>query len=179
MSIMSGHSHWSGIKHKKAIEDAKKGKAFTRVARQIILAVQKGSSGDPDMNPALRLQLDAARAVNMPNENVKRAIDKGLGKGGGGRMEEIAYEGYGPNGVGIIVEVTTDNRNRTGGEIRNILEKHGGSISAPGSVSYLKNIQPTPMISLSEENSSSVQSLLDDLDNHDDVMEVWSNLDVV
>lgn len=176
---MSGHSHWSGIKHKKAIEDAKKGKAFTRVARQIILAVQKGNSGDPDMNPSLRLALDAARGVNMPNENVKRAIDKGLGKGGEGRMEEIAYEGYGPMGVGIIVEVTTDNRNRTGSEIRNIFEKRGGSISAPGSVSYLKSIQPTPMISLSEGAAGEVESLLEDLDDHDDVMDVWSNLEVI
>lgn len=177
MSNMSGHSHWSGIKHKKAIEDAKKGKAFTRVARQIILAVQKGNSGDSEMNPTLRLALDKAREVNMPNENIKRAIDKGLGKGGGARLEEISYEGYGPFGVGIIVTVTTDNRNRTGAEIRTLFERSGGSIAAPGSVSYLQKIQPIPMISLEGDDMLKVEKLLDELDEHDDVMDVWSNLE--
>lgn len=179
MSNMSGHSHWATTKHKKAVVDAKKGKAFTRVARQIILAVQKGSSGDPNMNPVLRLAIDKAREVNMPNDNVKRAIDKGLGKGGEGRLEEITYEGYGPFGVGIIVATTTDNRNRTGSEIRNMFEKQGGSIGAPGSVAYLQKIDPTPKITLSGSDAERVQSLLDELDEHDDVMEVWSNLEVV
>ena len=174
---MSGHSHWAGIKHKKAIEDAKKGKAFTRVARQIIMAVQKGNSGDPEMNPSLRLALDKAREVNMPNENVKRAVDKGLGKGGEGRMVEIAYEGYGPSGVGIIVSVATDNHNRTGSEIRSIFGRYGGSISAPGSVSYLRKIQPVPKVLLSGAEDGEVKSLLEELDSHDDVMEVWSNLE--
>lgn len=175
---MSGHSHWSGIKHKKAIEDAKKGKAFTRVAKQIILAVQRGASGDPGMNPTLRLALEKAREVNMPNDNVKRAIDKGLGRGGEGRMEEITYEGYGPFGVGIIVQTVTDNRNRTGSEVRQIFERNGGSIGTPGSVSYLKQIDPTPLISLEESDTGKVQRLLDELDENDDVMEVWSNLQV-
>ncbi len=176
MSNMSGHSHWAGIKHKKAIEDAKKGKAFTRVARLIVLAVQKGGSGDVSTNPILRLALEKAREVNMPNDNVKRAIDKGLGRGGEKQMEEISYEGYGPFGVGIIVDVATDNRNRTGSEIRNIFERHEGSIAAPGSVSYLKKIDPVPEVSLQGGDRGKVEALLEELDDHEDVMEVWSNL---
>src|SRR5687767_5635453 len=120
---MSGHSKWSTIKHKKAITDAKKGKVFTKLARQITVVVQQTGNGDPLTNPSLRLWVDKARQANMPNENVKRAIDKGLGKSGGARLEEVVYEGYGPFGVGIIISCVTDNRNRTGSEIRNLMEK--------------------------------------------------------
>lgn len=176
MSNMSGHSHWSGIKHKKAIEDAKKGKAFTRVGRLIVMAVQRGASGDPEMNPSLRLALEKAREVNMPNDNIKRAIEKGLGKGGANQMEEITYEGYGAFGVGFIVETTTDNRNRTAAEIRKIFEHHNGSISTPGSVAYLQKIQPVPTIALNEEDALKVKNLAEELDDHDDVMNVWHNL---
>ena len=174
---MSGHSKWSTIKHKKAAEDAKRGKAFTRVSRLIVMAVQKGGSGDPALNPVLRMAIEKAREANMPNDNVRRAIDRGLGKSGEGKMEELSYEGYAPYGVGLIIETVTDNRNRTGGEVKNILEKAGGSIGGPGSVAYLKNITPVPLISLAEEQREKVEKVVDDLLELDDVMDVWSNME--
>lgn len=174
---MSGHSKWSTIKHKKALTDAKKGQVFTKIAKQITVAVQQGGSGDPVMNASLRLLVDKARQANMPNDNVRRAIDRGLGKGGEGRLEEIVYEGYGPFGVGIIVSCVTDNRNRTGSEVRNTMEKSGGSIGGPGSVSYLRNIVPMPMISLEEKDKERVLNLIEQLEENDDVVEVWSNLE--
>lgn len=177
ISSMSGHSKWATIKHKKALTDAKKGAAFTKIANQIVIAVRNGKSGDPDMNPSLRLILDKARQVNMPNDNVKRAIDRGLGKDGGAIVEEVNYEGYGPFGVGIIVKTVTDNHNRTGSEIRNIFEKNGGSIAGPGSVSYLLNITPTPTVTLTGADLEHVENMLELLEDHDDVVEVWSNLD--
>jgi len=173
---MSGHSKWSTIKHKKAVVDAKRGKVFTKIARMITIAVKDGGSGDPGSNPALRLAVDKAREANMPNDNIKRAIDRGLGKGSEGKMEEITYEGYASGGIGVIVKVLTDNRNRTAAEIKNMFEKNGGSLGSPGSVSYLKNISPTPMITLEGSDGQMVERLLDDLDSHDDVVEVWSNL---
>lgn len=174
---MSGHSKWATIKHKKALTDAKKGAAFTKIANQIVIAVRNGKSGDPNMNPSLRLILDKARQVNMPNDNVKRAIDRGLGKDGSANMEEVNYEGYGPFGVGIIVKTVTDNHNRTGAEIRNIFEKNGGSIGGPGSVSYLQRLQPTPMVTLTGADLERVENMLETLDDHDDVVDIWSNLE--
>lgn len=173
---MSGHSKWSTIRHKKALEDSKKGAAFTKVAKKIQIAVKGGGSGDPEMNPALRTVLDEARAVNMPAENIKRAIDKALGVGGGSQIEEIIYEGYGPGGVGLMITTATDNRNRTGGEIKNILEKGGGSLGGPGSVSYLKTIQPTPEIELVDKDLDKCLDLIEALEDHEDVIDVWSNL---
>lgn len=173
---MSGHSKWSTIKHKKAAEDAKKGKAFTRVARQIVIAVQKGASGDPNINPILRMAIEKAREVNMPSDNVRRAINRGLGQGGEGRMEEITYEGYAPFGVGLIIETVTDNRNRTAAEVKNILERSGGSVGGPGSVAYLKNIEPLPTIRLDEPSKERVNRVIEELEELDDVMGVWSNL---
>lgn len=126
---MSGHSKWSTIKHKKAAQDAKRGKAFSQVARLIRVAVKEGGSGDPEMNPGLRVALDKARAVNMPRENIDRAIDKGLGKSRSGAViEEVVYEGYAAGGVGVMAWAVTDNRNRTGSEVRNAFEKAGGSL---------------------------------------------------
>lgn len=173
---MSGHSKWSTIKHKKAITDAKKGKAFTKIARLITIAVKNGGSGDPSMNPALRVAMDKAREANMPKDNVTRAIDKGLGKGGSGVIDEIVYEGYGPFGVGIIVKAVTDNRNRTAAEVKNMLEKSGGSLGGPGSVSYMKNLSPLPTIQLEGADQERVLKLLESLDENDDVVEIWSNL---
>ena len=173
---MSGHSKWSTIKHKKAVVDAKRGKTFTKVARMITIAVKKGNSGDPATNPTLRLAIDKAREANMPNENIRRAIDRGLGKGSEGKMEEIVYEGYATGGVGVIVSVLTDNRNRTAAEIKNIFDKNGGSLGAPGSVAYLKNIEPTPKIALEGRDKDAVERLIETLDEHDDVVEVWNNL---
>lgn len=172
---MSGHSKWSTIKHKKAAADAKRGKIFTKLAGQIALAAKSGG-GDPEANPALRLLVDKARSVNMPSDNVRRAIDRGLGKGGASAMEEVVYEGYGLGGVGVMVSTLTDNRNRTGSEVRQIFERFGGSISGPGSVAYMKNIQPIPTVSLAGEEDGKVRAMLETLEDLDDVLEVWSNL---
>jgi YebC/PmpR family DNA-binding regulatory protein len=133
---MSGHSRWAGIKHKKAIIDAKKGKVFTRVAREITVAARTGG-GKPDSNPRLRKAIEDAKAVNMPQENVKRAIQKGTGEIPGVIIEEVTYEGYGPSGVAVIIEGTTDNKNRTTSEIRKMLADAGGSLGESGSVSWM------------------------------------------
>ena len=132
---MSGHSKWATIKHAKAKTDAARGKVFTKIIREMTTAAKIGG-GDPNGNPRLRLAIDKAKAANMPNDNIKRAIEKGIG-GGDAVMEELNYEGYGPGGVAIMIEVMTDNRNRAASEVRSILEKHGGNLGASGSVSYL------------------------------------------
>lgn len=144
---MSGHSKWSTIKHKKAAQDAKKGKAFAIISKQIRIAVKEGKSGDPAQNPALRLALDKARQANMPKENVNRAIEKGLGRtAGGATIEEIVYEAYGPGGIGIRVDVVTDNRNRSGAEVKTLIERAGGSMGGPGSTAYLFGLQPDGLL---------------------------------
>lgn len=175
---MSGHSKWSTIKHKKAIEDAKKGVSFTKIAKKIQIAAKKGGSGDSDKNPYLRTILEEARAVNMPSENVRRAIEKALGGPEGPAIEEIIYEGYGPGGIGFLITSATDNRNRTGGEIKSLFDKSGGSLGSPGSVSYLKSIEPVPLIRLSGDDRNRCLHLIEDFENHDDVLDVWTNLDL-
>ncbi len=132
---MSGHSKWSTIKRKKAANDAKRSKIWTKVIKEITVAVRMGGP-DPDGNPRLRLALDKARAANCPKDSMKRAIDKGVG-GGGADDEEVNYEGYGPAGVAVVVECMTDNRNRTVGELRHSFEKHGGQLGTTGSVSWM------------------------------------------
>src|ERR1700737_2420545 len=127
---MSGHSKWAGIKHKKAITDAKKGAAFTKVAREITVAAKEGG-GDPAGNFRLRLAMQKARDVNMPADNIDRAIKRGTGEGGGAQYDELRYEGYGPGGVAILVDVLTDNRNRTASDIRNIFQRFGGNVAEP------------------------------------------------
>jgi YebC/PmpR family DNA-binding regulatory protein len=134
---MAGHSKWAGIKHKKAIVDARRGKLFTKLARAITVAAKEGG-GDPDGNPALALAIQKARDASMPKDNIERAIAKGTGEGGDAdALEAVMYEGYGPGGVAILVEATTDNRNRTGSEVRHLFSKHGGNLGEPGSVAYL------------------------------------------
>lgn len=135
---MSGHSKWATTKHKKAIIDAKRSKVFTKVAKLITIAARDGKSGDPVMNPSLRLAIDNAKAVSMPKDNIERAIKRGIGSGDGGVMiEEVTYEAYGPAGVAILIECLTDNKNRALGEIKTVLNKLGGSLASAGSVSYL------------------------------------------
>jgi YebC/PmpR family DNA-binding regulatory protein len=133
---MSGHSHWATIKHKKGAIDAKRGKLFSKLSRAIIIAARHGG-GDPDMNLKLRYAIDKAREVSMPKDNIDRAIKRGTGETEGMSFEEITYEGYGPGGVAILVEVLTDNRNRTNGEIRKIFERAGGKMGSAGCVGYL------------------------------------------
>lgn len=133
---MSGHSKWSTIKHKKAANDAVKSGVFTKIAGAITVAAKKGGSGDPDKNFSLRLAMDKARAVNMPKEKIEKAIEKGVGAGDGNELVELVIEGYGPEGVAIIITALTDSRNRTVSELKNLLEKHGGRMGEPGSVMY-------------------------------------------
>jgi YebC/PmpR family DNA-binding regulatory protein len=137
MTHMSGHSKWSSIKHKKGAADAKRGKLFSKLARAIIVAARDGG-GDPDNNPTLATAIQKAREASMPKENIQRAIDRGTGAGAdGAAIESIAYEGYGPGGVAILVEALTDNRNRASAEIRFAFSSHNGSLGEPGSVAYL------------------------------------------
>ena len=133
---MSGHSRWAGIKHKKGIADAKRGKLFTKIAREITIAARL-SGGHPDANPRLRKAMDDAREANMPGDNVKKAIQRGTGEIPGVNYEELVYEGYGPSGVALIVELTTDNKNRTAGEIRRTFSQHGGNLGETGSVGWM------------------------------------------
>jgi YebC/PmpR family DNA-binding regulatory protein len=133
---MSGHSKWAGIKHKKAKVDAQRGRVFTKIIREITVAARVGG-GDPGGNPRLRTAIQAARAVNMPAENIERAVKKGTGELEGVSYEEISYEGYGPGGVAVLVEVMTDNKNRTVGEIRKLFSKNGGSLGEVGCVGFL------------------------------------------
>jgi len=133
---MSGHSKWASIKHKKAATDVKRGKIFSKLAKEITISA-KGGGGDLDANARLRLAVNKAKSVNMPADNIDRAIKKGTGELPGVSYEEISYEGYGPKGVAFIVEALTDNKNRTAAEIRNIFSKKGGNMAGPGSVSWM------------------------------------------
>lgn len=178
---MSGHSKWSTIKHKKAATDAKKGKAFSEVSKMITIAVREGASGDANTNPRLRLALEKAREVNMPKDNVKRAIEKGLGKGSGASYEEVVYEGFGPGGVGMLILVSTDNRNRTSAEVKSKLDKSGGSLGGPGAVSYMferkgKDYEVKIPMPVDEKVKGKVEELVEELENLEDVVKVFSNI---
>jgi YebC/PmpR family DNA-binding regulatory protein len=133
---MAGHSHWAGIKHKKALIDNKRGKVWSKLSKAIIVAAKMGG-GDPGMNIRLRQAILDARAVSMPKDNIERAVKKGTGELDGGNVEEILYEGYGPGGVAVLCEALTDNRNRTAPEMRNLFEKFGGKLGATNCVAYL------------------------------------------
>ncbi|MCS7201891.1 MAG: YebC/PmpR family DNA-binding transcriptional regulator [Dictyoglomus sp.] len=133
---MSGHSKWANIKHRKAAADAKKGKLFSNLSKEIIIAVKQGG-GNPETNPRLRAAIERAKEANMPKENIERAIKRGTGEIPGATYEEVVYEGYGPGGVAIMVEVVTDNKNRTASEIRRIFTKHGGNLGEAGCVSWI------------------------------------------
>ena len=240
---MSGHSKWSTIKHKKGAADAKRGKVFTRIIKEMTIAARLGG-GDPDGNPRLRAAVAEAKANNMPKDNIERAIKRGTGELEGATYEEITYEGYGPGGVAIMVDALTDNTNRTTPEIRHIFEKNGGNLGTPGSVRFQfekkgyfaieKNVVaedklmeialeagaddlqtddpdayevyaspdnfeavrealekskiatieaklgqiPSTYVALDESKSKSMMRLLEMLDDHDDVQNVWSNFDI-
>jgi YebC/PmpR family DNA-binding regulatory protein len=239
---MSGHSHWAGIKHRKGAADAKRGKVFSKLAKQITIAARHGG-GDPGMNLALRYAIDKAKASNMPKDNIERAVKKGTGEIEGAALEEVRYEGYAPAGVAVILQVVTDNRNRTGAEIRKIFEKGGGNLGTVNCVSFLfenkglltvktdaieedtlmeialdsgaenfekagdlyeitttpanfdtvkaalaaKNIPtetseiaclPVTKVALDEHDARKVLNLLDQLEEHDDVQNIYSNYDI-
>jgi YebC/PmpR family DNA-binding regulatory protein len=154
---MSGHSKWATIKHKKGALDAKRGKIFTRLIKEIAMAAKSG--GDPDKNPRLRTAIQAAKAENMPADNIKRAIQRGTGELPGATYEEFQLEGYGPGGVAVLVELSTDNRNRTVSEIRHVFGKHGGNLGEAGSVAWMfhkKGSIVVPKASAKEDDLTNV-----------------------
>lgn len=134
---MSGHSKWANIKHKKGKQDALKGKVFTKLGRELIVAARMGGGPNPDINFRLKIAIQKAKAANMPNDNIQRAIQKGAGEQDANNFEELVYEGYGPGGVAIMINILTDNRNRTAGEIRHIFAKNGGNMGETGCVSWM------------------------------------------
>lgn len=175
---MSGHSKWSTIKRQKASNDAKRGQLFTKVTRAITITARKGG-GDPERNAALRQALEKAKSVNLPKENIKRAIERGTGGVEGGKnFDEVVYEGYGPHGVAFLVEAVTDNKNRTLSEVRSVLERNGGSLGEPGSAAYIFENREEPLfeIELDDTQEDQVIKLMSQLDDLDDVQEVYSNL---
>lgn len=180
---MAGHSKWSNIKHKKAAEDKKRGKIFSKISRNIRAVVRENGSGDPEVNVNLRVWLDKAREANMPKENIQRAIDAGLGKGANGPMQEIIYEGFGPQGIGMLIVALTDNKNRTTAEVRNILNKQGGSLGAPGSVKYMfKRSQDQgyectmPLDIQDDKQLQQIKTLIDQLLELEDVEDIYCAL---
>jgi YebC/PmpR family DNA-binding regulatory protein len=174
---MSGHSKWATIKHKKAALDAKRGKSFTRIIKEIAIAARNG--GDPDANPRLRTAVLAAKAASMPADNIKRAIQRGTGELGGGQIEEVTFEGYGPGGAGILVSVATDNRNRTVSEIRHIFSKYGGKLAEHGSVSRMFERRSQVLIEMGKISEDDLMALVldagaDDIRNDGASWEVLS-----
>ena len=176
---MSGHSKWASIKHKKGALDAKRGKIFTKIIREMSIAARI-AGGDVGSNPRLRTAVDKAKSVNMPADNIKRAIQKGTGELEGAMYEEITLEGYGPGGIALLVEGTTDNRNRTVSEIRHTLTKNGGNLGTAGSVSYM--FKPRGYIAIAKEKVSeealmdlALEAGADDILGEGDIWEVYSS----
>lgn len=155
---MSGHSRWAGIKHKKGALDAKRGKLWTKIVREIAIAA-KISGGSPDSNPRLRKAMDDAREANMPADTIKKAIQRGTGELPGVTYEELTYEGYGPSGVAVIVEATTDNRNRTVGEVRRIFSDHGGNLGETGAVGWMFEMKGLLVIEKSKSTEDQLMSV--------------------
>jgi YebC/PmpR family DNA-binding regulatory protein len=173
---MSGHSHWAKIKRAKGAMDAKRGKLWSKISREIIVAAKHGG-GDPAMNLKLRYAIDKAREVSMPKDNIDRAIKRGTGEIEGHSFEEIAYEGYGPGGVAVLVEIMTDNRNRTASEVRKIFERGGGKMASAGAVAYLferKGVIAVPVSATDEDTLMGIalDAGADDIKQHGDTFEV-------
>jgi len=176
---VSGHSKWSTIKRDKAVNDSKKSQAFTKLTRAITVAARAGA--DPESNSALRMAIEKAKQERMPKDNIERAVQKGSGGGEGTQFEEVVYEGYGPEGVALYVRALTDNRNRTVAEIRNIFNKHGGNLGGAGSTSYIFVDLENPTFEIEVVNANKARGILalvDALEDHDDVSEVYSNIKV-
>lgn len=173
---MSGHSKWHSIKHKKGAADAKRGKIFTKMAAEIAVAAQGGA--DPDMNFKLRLAIQKAKAANVPAANIERAIARGSGQGDGAKLEELTYEGYGPAGVAIMVKALTDNRNRTGAEVKSTFSKHGGNLGAPGSVAYMFEqkgvIACKPGLDSDELSLLAIEAGADDIDDSGEQLVIYT-----
>ena len=173
---MSGHSKWHSIKHKKAVVDARRGQQFTKLARAITVAAKEGG-GDAEGNSALALAIQRARDASMPKDNIERAIAKGTGEGADAdRIETVVYEGYGTGGVALLIEAFTDNRNRTGADVRHLLSKHGGTLGEPGSVSYLFDKQGVIVVDATRYDEEDLIPAIDagalDISVDEDVFEV-------
>jgi YebC/PmpR family DNA-binding regulatory protein len=173
---MSGHSKWATIKHKKGAADAKRGKIFTTLIKEITIAAKAGG-GDPDGNPRLRTAIAAAKAENMPNDNIKRAIQRGTGELEGASYEEITFEGYGPGGVAVIIEVTTDNRNRAVSEIRHCFSKNGGNLGESNSVRFMFSKKGLIAVSKNVADEEKLMNIVienggDDLNDEGDTWEI-------
>lgn len=182
---MSGHSKWSTIKHKKGAADAKKGQIFSKLSKVIAVATRE-KGGDPAMNAKLRMVIEKAKEAEMPKENIERAIQKGLGKTEGAKMEELVLEGYGPGGIALIIEIITDNKNRSIAEIRHLMENFGGKLGSEGSAKWAfdkklnkeGNFEWTPKTPMEVEDAailSTLEKLYEALDEQDDVQEIYSN----
>lgn len=178
---MAGHSKWHNIQNRKGAQDKKRSKAFFDVLKMVRVAVKEHQSGNPDMNPSLRLALEKARAVNLPKDTIQRAIDRALGKGEAGQqIQEVTYEGYGPHGIGFLVIAATDNVQRTASNIRFLFSRHGGSLAGPGAVMFMftrqgSEFKTTMPIPLSPEQFQDIQDFEDALMEDDDVEEVYHN----
>src|SRR5256885_4195019 len=174
---MSRHSKWATNKHKKAAIDAKRGKSFTRIIKEIMTAARSG--GDPDMNPRLRTAITAAKAVSMPSDNIKKAIMRGTGELEGGQIDEVMFEGYGPGGAAVLVMVATDNRNRTVSEIRHMFSKNGGNLGEQGSVAWMFERKSQIIVPMEKAGEDQLMSIVldagaDDLRNEGDSWSVIS-----
>jgi YebC/PmpR family DNA-binding regulatory protein len=171
---MSGHSHYATIKRQKEVKDAARGNLFSKLARAITIAAKAGGGPDPNSNFKLRVVMDAARAANMPKENIERAISKASGPE---TLEEVTYEGYGPSGIAVVVEAATDNRNRTGQEIKNIFERGGGSLAGPGAVSFNFEQKGLLLVEKKEDPQAQMLSMIDlgveDVEETTDAIEVY------
>lgn len=177
---MAGHSKWNNIKGRKNAQDAKRGKIFQKLSREIYVAARAG--GDPEMNPALRLAMDKARSANMPNDNVQRAIKRATESGAGDQFHEVTYEGYGPNGTGVLVYGLTDNNNRTSTNVRTAFSKNGGTMAEPGSVSFQFTRKGYIAIERKglevDEDTMLMQALeagADDMETQDEVFEIYTD----
>ncbi len=177
---MSGHSKWSTIKHKKAVKDARRGKLFTRLAREITIAAREGG-GDPDVNFNLRLAIDKAKAANMPKDNIERAIKRGTGELKGAELFEVTYEGYAPHGVALLVKVLTDNKNRTVAEVRRVLTRQGGTMADAGAVAW--QFERKGYIAIAPDGADedtifdiAVDAGADDVVFGDDLIEVYADV---
>ena len=173
---MSGHSHWAGIRYKKAVIDAKRGKVWSKLARAIIVAAKTGG-GDPAANLSLRYAIDKAKAANMPKDTIEKAIKKGTGEVGAVNFEEVLYEGYGPGGVAIMVEALTDNRNRTTPQIKRLFERHGGSLGTSGCVNWMFSKKGLITINTAEADEEQLLEIAlaagaDDMQNMGEVFEI-------
>lgn len=177
---MSGHSKWSKIKHQKATGDAKKGQVFSKISKLIILAAKKGK--DPDSNLSLRYAINQARAVNMPKDNIERAVKKGSGEIQGGDLEENKYEAFGPGGCALLIIAITDNKNRTTNEIKHILAKNGAKLAEPGAASWAFEQGPDGSwkskhtIDIPESDKKALEKIIEIMEENEDVQEIYTNV---